>query len=84
MSEAPRVRPRYEWRTADHHDECWCIDLLTGQEVYRYDMGDPAEYSPSHGALTPEDALYERGLDPYEVMPTPSEIGWRQRQGGSE
>lgn len=66
---------RYQWKYAvenrwgDNYDAV-CIDTLTGKEVYRYDMGDPANTNPECGGMSQNDMLLEKGLDPHEK-------GWR-------
>jgi hypothetical protein len=62
-------RRRYEWRESDFHSECWCVDLLTGKEVCRYDLGDPADYDPNYGGHTEREMLEMKGFDPDERLP---------------
>lgn len=73
-TEARLVR-RYDWdqecvhRGYDYDDyDQICIDRLTGKVVVRYDLGDPANYSPAYGGWSKSEWLERKGLDPDEEI----------------
>jgi hypothetical protein len=39
-----------------------CTDRVTGQEVFRYDLGDPANYNPEYGGYSDTERFERRGL----------------------
>lgn len=64
MDDLPPMIPRYVWSIDDANEEEVCTDRLTGQEVARYDMGDPANYAKSHGGRSKREWLEGRGIYP--------------------
>lgn len=56
------VVARFVW-DQDDEDE-FCIDRATGKTVIRYDLGDPANYSPTYGGWSKDEWLENKGLDP--------------------
>lgn len=59
---APDLVARFVW-DQDDEDE-FCIDRATGKTVVRYDLGDPANYSPAYGGWSKDEWLEKKGLDP--------------------
>ena len=43
-----------------------CTDRLTGKTIFRYDLGDPANYCSSHGGISDTERFENRKLDRYE------------------
>lgn len=67
----PMIR-RYDVRSDPIGYEDGCdrviVDRLTGEEILRYDLGDPANYSPSHGGLSDKDCLETMNRDIHEEI----------------
>ncbi len=55
-------------------DQVW-VDQLTGKEIIRYDLADPANTNSYYGAISDEEMFRRRDLDPYEVIPAADAIG---------
>lgn len=45
-----------------------CTDRKTGKVIVRYDLGDPANYAPSHGGWSKNEYLERKKLDPNEEI----------------
>lgn len=43
-----------------------CTDRLTGNEIFRYDLGDPANWSADYGGISNDERFERRKLDQYE------------------
>lgn len=80
----------YEGYYGEEADQI-CVDRLTGQEVVRYDLGDPANYAASHGGWSKDEYLLNKGLIPDEeidisqsvVEVSPAEVKWHaERKAG--
>lgn len=65
-AEAPTAAlvARYDWQQDEDMEDEYCVDRLTGREVVRYDLGDPANYAVSHGGWSKREWLEREGLDP--------------------
>lgn len=65
---APTTIARFAWKLDTGWDDeiCdeGCIDRLTGQEVVRYDAGDPANHNPAYGGWSKNEYLIRKGCDP--------------------
>lgn len=64
---APTAIARFAWKIDTGWDDeiCdeVCIDRLTGQEVVRYDAGDPANHHPAYGGWSKNEYLVRAGCD---------------------
>ncbi|RVM91493.1 hypothetical protein [Sinorhizobium meliloti] len=67
-AEAPTMIARFAWKLDTGFDDeiCdeVCVDRLTGQEVVRYDAGDPANHNPAYGGWSKREYLARAGCDP--------------------
>lgn len=73
----PQLVSRFHWKIEEYNTaydddigeaDQVCIDRLTGLEVVRYDLGDPANYAPSHGGWSKREYLERKGFDPDEEI----------------
>jgi hypothetical protein len=85
------TRPlRYKVWVHDYYDgientDQVCTDLLTGKEVFRYDLGDPANYSSGYGGISDSERFERRGIDRNERLDVtlaaiPDFDEWRRSQ----
>lgn len=62
VEKAPLLVRRYLWDEDD--EDAICVDRADGRVVVRYDLGDPANYSPAYGGWSKSEWLQQKGLDP--------------------
>lgn len=66
-----RMVRRYVRSTYEPDDYTYDIiwkDRLTGETVFSYDGGDPANYNPAYGGVSDAEAFSRRGLDIYDEV----------------